>query len=334
MERPARNWRFTARHTWRALGIGAAATALVAAVTVVPAVRADAVGKEQAAAAAALIKDPPPGFGAAAWDVAQGRAFVEGSVVVPTPARAGYDRRSDPGCFAEAKATSTPHCEFGDKRAKRTVALVGDSHAEQWLDVLNTLTEESGTRLVSYVKKSCPFTPVPRKLERDGYSVCTSANEATMKALEQDPPDTVIVASWTGSSFVSDPRPGFASYLERLQKAGSRVVVLRDTPWPALRGNAKARDCVAANPTRPEACSTPKPKALHTDGLADAAAKLPGVSIVDLTDRFCSDKSCPAVIGNVLVYRDANHVGDTYLSTLAADLAGRLPAGVLGPAKG
>ncbi|WP_394161138.1 acyltransferase family protein [Galactobacter valiniphilus] len=334
VERPARNWRFTARHTWRALGIGAAATALVAAVAVVPSVRAEAAGREQAAAAAELAKHPPRGFGAQAWDVAEGGPFVKGTAVVPIPARAGYDRRTDPGCFGDAKADSTPRCEFGDKQGKHTIALVGDSHAEQWLDVLNTLALERGTKLVSYVKKSCPFSPVPRKLERDGYSVCTKPNEATMRALEKDPPDTVIVSSWTGSSFVSDSRPGYGDYLERLKRAGSRVVVLRDTPWPALRGNAKARDCVAANPTRPEACSTPKQKALHADGLAQAAAAMDGVSVVDLTDRFCSDTSCPAVIGNVLVYRDANHVGDTYLGTLAADLEARLPRGTLGPAKG
>jgi hypothetical protein len=44
------------------------------------------------------------------------------------------------------------------------------------------------------------------------------------------------------------------------------------------------------------------------------------VVVADMTPWFCADGSCPAVIGNVLVYRDSQHLTRTYVSTLTAPL--------------
>jgi hypothetical protein len=48
------------------------------------------------------------------------------------------------------------------------------------------------------------------------------------------------------------------------------------------------------------------------------------VDVVDLTDRFCGPDRCPAVIGNVAVYRDNNHVTDTYARSLTPYLGAAL----------
>lgn len=42
--------------------------------------------------------------------------------------------------------------------------------------------------------------------------------------------------------------------------------------------------------------------------------------MLDLTDRFCIQGRCPAVIGNVLVYLDNNHVTADYSKSLSPDL--------------
>ena len=47
----------------------------------------------------------------------------------------------------------------------------------------------------------------------------------------------------------------------------------------------------------------------------------PGV--IDPTAWFCTD-ACPAVIGNLLVYRDSNHMTTTYALALAPLLGARL----------
>ncbi|MCQ6271645.1 hypothetical protein M8J71_14270 [Pseudarthrobacter sp. R1] len=54
-----------------------------------------------------------------------------------------------------------------------------------------------------------------------------------------------------------------------------------------------------------------------------AADQVEGVEVVDLADYFCRSQLCPAVIGNVLVFRD-NHLTNTFAKSLAPVLARRL----------
>jgi hypothetical protein len=46
-----------------------------------------------------------------------------------------------------------------------------------------------------------------------------------------------------------------------------------------------------------------------------------GVGIVDLFDAICPTERCPAVIGNVLIYRQGSHLTDTYVRSMTPRLA-------------
>jgi hypothetical protein len=49
---------------------------------------------------------------------------------------------------------------------------------------------------------------------------------------------------------------------------------------------------------------------------------VPGVELVDLRPYFCDATSCPAVIGNVITYRDTvGHITGTFSRTLGPYLA-------------
>ena len=58
--------------------------------------------------------------------------------------------------------------------------------------------------------------------------------------------------------------------------------------------------------------------------LVMAAARQEGAEIVDPTPWFCTATFCPAVVGNVLVYRDQHHVTTAYDRLLAPLLAKKL----------
>jgi hypothetical protein len=45
-----------------------------------------------------------------------------------------------------------------------------------------------------------------------------------------------------------------------------------------------------------------------------------GVEAVDIRDWICPGDACPAVIGNVLVYRRGSHLTATYVRSLAPRL--------------
>ena len=63
------------------------------------------------------------------------------------------------GCHVGYGATApASRCVFGDVAARRTVILVGDSHAAQWFPALERLAEREHFRLVSWTKSGCPFT--------------------------------------------------------------------------------------------------------------------------------------------------------------------------------
>jgi hypothetical protein len=42
--------------------------------------------------------------------------------------------------------------------------------------------------------------------------------------------------------------------------------------------------------------------------------------VIDLTDYYCTADFCPSVIGDVIVYRDTNHITATFAATLAGPL--------------
>lgn len=90
----------------------------------------------------------------------------------------------------------------------------------------------------------------------------------------------------------------------------SRVCGPRRTAWRPTRGT-------------PGASSTSVAEGLVRDVEEDAVVGAPaGVRLVDLSDEFCDNKRCYAVVGNVIVYRDYSHLSKEY-STLLAPYLGR-----------
>jgi hypothetical protein len=64
-------------------------------------------------------------------------------------------------------------------------------------------------------------------------------------------------------------------------------------------------------------------RAAGDDPLQRAADQVPGVEVLDMSDYLCRQETCPAVIGNVLVYRD-NHLTNTFAKSLAPVLSRKL----------
>ncbi len=59
-----------------------------------------------------------------------------------------------------------------------------------------------------------------------------------------------------------------------------------------------------------------------------AAADLPNVYFIDLTDRLCDVQTCPTVRDGHLVYRDDHHLTATFAESLTNELEGSLLADV------
>ena len=75
-------------------------------------------------------------------------------------------------------------------------------------------------------------------------------------------------------------------------------------------------DCLARVGYDPVTCGVARSDVL-LDSYPPAGDTPPNVTFVDMTDLVCEPEHCPAIIGNVIVYRDGSHVTATYMKTLA-----------------
>ena len=324
VETPMRQLRFLAVSPTRSLIAGAAMVAVTASVALLPGTTQQRMVEQEQRVATALAEQPPEGFGAAS--LAHGApAFVtKEHQVVPVPAEAAKDLPDIGNCVQNPQSTQIKECEFGSKDATFTVALVGDSHAAHWFEALNEYATSKGWKIVTYLKNSCPFNEAQRKADKDGSINCQETYEQSMDALtKRKDINAVITSSWAGSTFVSDPAHGLAATWGKLEDAGLPVYPIVDTPRPPQ--DSYARDCVEQNINNPQTCSFPEKGAFDKGDATKAAAKLePRVKVLDFSDQFCVDGTCPVVVGNVLIYRDKHHISDTYMSTLVPTFGQRL----------
>ncbi|MET0296079.1 MAG: SGNH hydrolase domain-containing protein, partial [Microbacterium sp.] len=327
VDRPARTGTWLRSRPQRALALGAASVAVVSVIAASLPVAERQVETEWVAAAAALAHD---GYAGAASEPSSAAETARG--MTPSPSRAAEDEPQTlaPGCTGVPRSPTTPTCVGGDPNGDVRVALVGDSHAKQWATAVFAIAEERGWRVETYAHASCPFNVEERAVEAAGGVVCEGPNIATMAALLADPYDIVITANWAAGDFVESGTgqpPGVAGYAEvwnRLADAGSRVVVIKDVPKP--RTHPLAADCLSVHYDDPASCGMPRDEALEGRDIVDRARVLaPRTFVVDITDRLCDETVCPAVIGNVVVYRDTNHLTDTFVRTLTPFIDARLP---------
>ncbi|MCY7288983.1 MAG: hypothetical protein LH624_12205 [Cryobacterium sp.] len=86
------------------------------------------------------------------------------------------------------------------------------------------------------------------------------------------------------------------------------MVALRNTPSPGTAGVT----CPQENLSEPSLCDFALPGSPADDLSQPAEVGLDGARAVDMTDYFCPDASCRAVIGDVFVYRGTDHFTVTY----------------------
>ncbi|MDQ0613315.1 peptidoglycan/LPS O-acetylase OafA/YrhL [Microbacterium sp. W4I4] len=233
------------------------------------------------------------------------------------------------GCHHDVLQEEVQSCRYGDLGADAaTIALFGDSHSAQWFPALDAYAAQTGgTAIDTYTKSSCPAVDTT-VLDKDvPYSSCDRWRAAVLDHLVQQAPDTVVISSYSGYALPSadgDARErawseGVSRTVKRLVDAGSQVLVIADTP----RFVAPPPTCVSANPSALDRCAGDRstaldPKLAAAERLAVEAA---GGRYADLSDYICDSRSCPVVVGNLLVYRDVNHLTPEFVEYLAPLLA-------------
>lgn len=261
--------------------------------------------------------------------------------VHPTPREAekktNRPRMYADGCHLDLEDTTSPECVYGDPSSDTTVVLFGDSHAMQWFPALDELAEARGWRLVGFSKSACPPAEISvysTGLRRE-YRECEEWRERTLgRIVREEEPDLVVTsmlnryrARESGQALGRNASneavvEGYASTLAKLRATGAPVAVIEDVPRP----NKDVPECVSRSLERLQECAFPQRKALEGPRVnVQAAGRVEGATLIDPTPVICPEKTCPAVIGDALVYRNGAHLTRTYVGTLTPWLGERLP---------
>ena len=238
-------------------------------------------------------------------------------------ARDDEERLRGDGCLAFERVTTPPNCVYGVKGSAITIALVGDSHASHWFPAIEAIALERGWRLVTFVKVSCSFTTLAQRnlaLKRE-YRECTAFNEATVARLNQIKPAlTIIVNRRTFRPIEENITSALAGAAlgEMVARIPGATAILVDTPDPGRDVPA----CLSKHPSDIRACLFTQDDADNREiGIAErVAADVSGARLIDLTANICTEWPCSPISGNVLIYRDEDHMTATFSRSLAAPL--------------
>jgi peptidoglycan/LPS O-acetylase OafA/YrhL len=339
VENPIRHLKPLTAHPIRGLGLGlgfSAATAGFAALALLfpPAVPTGGVAPDTRTAL--RTAQNPMGELGHLIDAAEGVREVPANLV-PTLAAAPREQSAPQadGCHQALQSPAArPACVYGPAGATRTVVVVGDSHALQWFPAFEELAARNDWRLVSLTRSSClPADLVIRNARmKRRYTECEDWRTWALGRIDTLRPDLVVIATDTNYPGMlighpTDPdklwSDAWDGLFTRLRAASRHVVLLADTPTLS----ADPLDCLGSHGHDITACTEPAATVLRDPAwraeVRDAARR-GGIAVVDPTPWLCG-RDCPLVVGNVLVYRDTNHLTGAYARMLSPVLGASLP---------
>ncbi|MHA7209032.1 acyltransferase family protein [Arthrobacter sp. MDT1-65] len=323
VEEPVRSWRWPSAERRRTGLVAAVALSLV----VLPLSGWEYRVQAQEAAVERQTRADNPG--AAALDPGFQFRGADDALVKPLASSLGQEWAAVDGPCPAALMPADPSLSScvrtGDEAtAKRTVLVLGDSHSQMWMTALGSVATANGWLAVSVHRPDCRFVDAPGTVDPE----CQAFNEAvTDYALALSPDAVLTVGSRTARSSPAEEVPaGFEAGIAPLLDAGIPVVGLRDTP----RFEEDMAECTARNAADPSVCDVPVEEVLApASPLAAVAARVPGLTHLDLTDLVCAEATCSGIIGNVRVFMDHDHLSKSYVETTVPVFSERLTA-VLG----
>jgi hypothetical protein len=179
---------------------------------------------------------------------------------------------------------------------------------------------------VTQTKSACASTLVDHVRVGRAFPACDTWRQKVLDQIAADPPDVIVLANYVNDEVPKGQKAetawerGLADTIAHIP-ASTRVVLLSDSP----DFKVSPVDCLSQHVDDAAACAQPASVALDSPGrtAVQRVAKQTRAELVDLTPYFCDD-TCPAIIGDTLVYRDSHHLTASFAAELAQPLKSRL----------
>jgi peptidoglycan/LPS O-acetylase OafA/YrhL len=259
--------------------------------------------------------------------------FGEGPIMAPALAIKDQSNSEYARCDTWLDKREIHQCDFGPDSAPIHVAVIGDSHALQWLGAVELLGQQGKWRAKTYFKSSCPFADAIRVIPGEAIELqqnCTQWQKDVIAQVVKDTTIDYVLVTAFSHAYAMVPANGgpatpttvdeaFRSMWKKITDSGKKVVVLRDTPSTLTMS---IPECIERNMDDFYKCAVPRDKALVPDPISQSVvnAKDPHVVGIDVNGGICDARYCYGLAGNVIVYRDTNHLTWQYAETLAPRL--------------
>jgi len=221
-------------------------------------------------------------------------------------------------CEGSPRGAELQVCRTSTPEPAKRVVIVGDSHPTQFIAALRPIAEQRNWQLIVLSRGGCPFS-VESEIDPDNQA-CRDWNAAAADEILELRPDAVLTTASRDVrlGLTEQTPPGFVAQWQKLDTESIPVLAVRDNP----RYDASPSACVEAlGPNSPD-CSAPRADLYAPEPPYQSLIDVPpNVSFLDFSDYYCDTETCPAVIGNVLLYMDDNHLTATYLSTMVPIVA-------------
>lgn len=221
------------------------------------------------------------------------------------------------GRFASRNALVQENCRQTSNvaHARKVVAVMGNSHAQQLASAVQAVAQERGWGVVMVFRPWCSLAADHPQGEAEDR--CDEWESAALDHVLAIHPDAVFTIVTAADSDSPDEQviEGLDALLDTFDAAGIPVVGVRDNPRSAV---TNFWTCAVQNLD----CDFAAAGALAEENPADPYSGR--MMLVDFTPWICPDGTCRVVIGHLSVYLDMNHLSAQFARTLGPALSAQL----------
>lgn len=246
------------------------------------------------------------------------------------PRLAGISKLADLGA-CNYKRPVRRLCERGDVDSDRTLVVFGDSHARHWIPAINKAAIRHGYAAYFLVKPGCNASEM-RRANSAGARVCDSFRRWAIRKINALRPDLLVIAGDIPDVAVGDDgtkvrRPaslarlyarGVTRHVRQVARTVGDVVMVADTPDRQVTPKA----CLSRPTSDLHDCAfKPDRQAGLELWAARKVANSTSARLVNPRRWFCYHDLCPVIVGDVIPYRDLEHMTTLYSGKLAPAMA-------------
>nr|WP_284975407.1 acyltransferase family protein [Arthrobacter sp. efr-133-TYG-104] len=223
--------------------------------------------------------------------------------------------------------TGQAYCVAGPENAAKTVMIVGDSHAAQWVPTLAAIAADDGFRLVIRTLDACPAAEVSVLANGSPNKACAAFHASTRSAIEDIRPTVLLTAnsdsylgqitSAAGKVPTADEQAalwsaGMTSVIQSARQVGAEPASIEDTPRPI----GDAAICVTRPGGSEDEC-TPSVEKAEADVavLKDTERALKIEHVLSFDDDLCDKSTCKISDGGTPVFSDQSHISQAWAAT-------------------